>query len=304
MNTTAMLLTLGITLTALGLYVLLSPRVGEPLYHGELFHPYKYPRGNYQLQSLEGIAKEDVFFAGPEGKKLHGWFFRAPKATKTILVNHGNTGNVGDLETLLSLLLRSGASVFAFDYQGYGRSQGSPSVAGICADSVAAYEYLVNKEGIPPQTLVVYGESLGSAVSCQLVANRPCAGLILQSAFSSLTKIAYADVPVLSVYPQFLFPPPFFNSLWVLKNQKHPPLLIFHGDKDPEVPISHAKELFAYALEPKTLVVLPHTLHEDITKEDSDLFVNSVRKYLSSLDNTQAIAAPAEQPSLLAAAQR
>lgn len=278
-----MLLTLAVTVGLLALYIALSPRVGEPIYHGELFHPYKYPTGNYQLQSLVGVPKKDVFFATKDGAKLHGWFFRAPGASKTILVNHGNTGNIGDLEILLSLLLRSGASVFVFDYQGYGRSEGSPSVAGICADALSAYEYLVNEENISPQDIVIYGESLGAAVSCQTAANRPCAGLILQSAFSSMAKIAYDDVPFLRIYPQFLFPPPFFDTLSILKNGQHPPLLIFHGEKDPEVPIAQGKELFANAREPKTFVILPNTLHEDIAREDSDMFVNAIKKYLSTL---------------------
>ena len=47
---------------ALGaLYLALSPRVAVPVYKPVLFRPDRYPNGEYHLESLSGIKREDVF---------------------------------------------------------------------------------------------------------------------------------------------------------------------------------------------------------------------------------------------------
>jgi fermentation-respiration switch protein FrsA (DUF1100 family) len=281
-TTTLLLIIFASLLVLVTAYLLLSPRLSERLYHRELFNPLAYPAGNYNDNALEGIKAKDVFFQAEDGTKLHGWYFERAGASRTILLFHGNTGNLGDLQTLLCLLLRTGCSVFAFDYRGFGRSEGKPSVATICQDGLAAYDYLINQEDVPLQDVVLYGESLGASVAVQVSRARPCAAIITQSAFSSLRRAAREAVFLLGLYPQFLFPPPYLNTLAVLK-EEHSPLLILHGEKDPEISITHAEELYKYASEPKTLVRLPNTAHSDIADADAELFVKTIKKFLSSL---------------------
>lgn len=266
-------------------YLFLSPRFGERLYHRELFNPFKYPTGNYNDSALEGIKAKDIFFPSEDGTKLHAWYFERKEASKTILLFHGNTGNLGDLQTLLCLLLRTGCSVFAFDYRGFGKSEGSPSIAAVCQDGLSAYDYVINQIGVPLQDIVLYGESLGASIATQVSRVRPCAAIITQSAFSSLRRAAKEAVFILGFYPQILFPYPYLNTLVVFK-EEHSPLLILHGEKDPEIGISHAEELYAQACEPKKFVRLPNTAHSDIDKEDFELFVQTIKKFLAKLEIT------------------
>jgi fermentation-respiration switch protein FrsA (DUF1100 family) len=268
---------------ALGaLYLALSPRVAHPLYRHILFHPDKYPVGEYHVDKVVDVPKKDVFFPSLNGKILHGWYFIKPGAKKTLLFHHGNGGNLTTRLGLIEMMLESGASVLAYDYQGYGRSEGIPSVRNICEDAVAAYNYLTDVAELDPDEIVIYGESLGTGVASYLSQIVPSAGLILQSGFLSLQRIGSEHLPPLKAYPSWLFPQPNLDNLAVVK-QNHPPLLIIHGFKDVTVPFAHAEELYKHALEPKALVRLENTDHIDHYLQDYEVFCIGLSKYLNNL---------------------
>src|SRR5206468_3134820 len=103
------------------------------------------------------------------------------------------------------LMLLAGYSVLVYDYQGFGRSSGRPSVDGILSDGAAAFDYLVKERGIDPHRIVLYGESLGVSVAAHLSTIRDCGGLVLQSGFASLSRIACKHFPFLRIYPTALF---------------------------------------------------------------------------------------------------
>lgn len=270
----------------LGLYVLFSPRVAEPLYRKLMFEPLKYPRGDYRsaevIRFLAENKVQDIFVPIADGKKLHAWHFPNKGASQTIIICHGNEGNISDMSTLIKLLLTSGASVFVFDYQGYGVSDGSPSVNGICRDSLAVYDWLVKQQRLDPRSIVLYGESMGASVVCWLLQQRQVSGVILQSASTNLRRIAQETIPFLGYFPHFLFPRPYFDNISAL--QKKPcPLLVIHGIKDSIVVPQHAKNIFAAAKEPKRMALLPNTAHEEIDRRDMNYFCQAVSEFLSSL---------------------
>ena len=192
---TDMLTVIAGAVTLGAIYLGLAPRVATPLYRSMLFHPDRYPAGNYDLDSIEGISRKDVFFTSADGTRIHGWYFALPGAGKTILFHHGNAGNVSSRAPLIRLLLLAGASVLIYDYRGYGLSEGIPSVKGICDDGCAAFDYLTEVEGVNHDEIINYGESLGCAVACQVCTVRRGCALILQSGFSSLRKIGISVCP-------------------------------------------------------------------------------------------------------------
>src|SRR5262249_49557339 len=155
-------------------YILFSPRVALPFYNAMIFYPDKYPGGQYNVHDIEGIKPEDVYFSSANSKRLHGWLFRRTGGSPTVLISHGNAGNLSDRVGLCQLMLKSGASVMVYDYQGYGRSEGSPSLQGILDDGLAAYKYLIEKEHVPASQIVLLGESLGSVVAAHVANSNPC----------------------------------------------------------------------------------------------------------------------------------
>lgn len=264
------------------LYLVLSPRVAKPLYRSLLFHPSPYPGELEQPPEISGVVGKEVFFPGPAGRKLHGWFYKHVKPKFTVLLSHGNAGNITNRLQTINLLLEASTSVFIYDYQGYGKSEGTADIPEIYNDAAAAYDYVIKEESIAPEDILLYGESLGAAVSCHLSTMRKCRGMVLQSGFASLRRIAQETMPLLKIYPAWLFPANLLDSLSVLKNP-HPPVLIIHGDQDALIACDHAKDLYEAAVGPKTLLTLPNCTHNDICYISPDEFSLGLGKFLDEL---------------------
>lgn len=242
-------------------YLLFSPLVAMPFYNTCIFHPYA--TGDYNFTELAGVKKQDVFFTNSDGQTLHGWYFAKPGAKKTILFSHGNAGNITHRKEIVQLLLGSGVSVFIYDYSGYGLSHGSPSIDGCIKDAVAAYDCLTNQLKQSPSSIILYGESLGTAITAQLAQQRVCSAVILQSAFQSLPQIGREKIPLLWIYPAFMFPCNKLDTLSYVKG-KHPPLLIIHGAQDNLIPVHNADDLYAAASPERFIIKLPNAGHNDV----------------------------------------
>jgi pimeloyl-ACP methyl ester carboxylesterase len=273
-------------------YLILSPGIATPLYNGMLFYPdypTRYDASRYEFKQLQGVAKEELYIPLSDGKKLHAWFFKhsakehgGKHPDRLVIVNHGNAGNISDRAGLADDLLQLGLSVLLYDYEGYGLSDGSPSIPKICRDGLAVYDYAHEKLGYSPDRVVLYGESLGCAVACEVSKQRPSCALILESGFSSLKTIAGEKLLLLRAYPTAFFPKPRLDNLAILQ-APHPPLLLIHGELDTTVPASHSRYLFEKAAEPKRLTILPHSEHF-VAEEDNEAFMAALRSFISSLD--------------------
>ena len=166
-------------------------------------------------------------------------------------------------------------AVFAFDYRGYGRSEGVPTVEGAFADGRAAREKLAELAGIRDSDIILMGESLGGAIVLQLAAESPPSGLILQSTFSSLRDIADVHYPALS----WLVPRTKLDSAARIRTYKGP-LLQSHGTADRTIPIASAKKLFEAAQEPKSFVEIPQADHNNWITEE---YLKRMNEFIDSL---------------------
>jgi fermentation-respiration switch protein FrsA (DUF1100 family) len=261
------------------LYLVLSPRFNYALYRPLLFHPDPFDPGTDTPPVYDNCQSQELFFSRKSRGKLCGWFFKTAGADQIILFSHGNAGNVSDRNYLVELQVRAGASVFAYDYSGFGKSDGLPTIEGICDDGLAAFDYVVNELGYQPCQIITYGESLGGAVAAYLSTQRKCGGIIIQSGFESLRRIALEIFPSLSMFPEWLFPPQPLDSIGIVR-KPHPPLLIVHGVLDQVVPYEHGKAVYDAACGPKELLTLPSTGHNDISSTAPHEYVQAVRRLL------------------------
>jgi fermentation-respiration switch protein FrsA (DUF1100 family) len=271
-------------LLAAGTYCFFCPRLNYAVYEPALFHPAK----NLDLREMAppdvhgGAVAESVTFASDSGNAIRGWYYVKPNAKYTILFSHGNGGNISYRIDLVELLNNAGASVLIYDYEGYGASDGTPSVAGICKDGSAAYKFLTETKKIKADQIILYGESLGAAVTTYLASHVPCKGIILQSGFASLRRIALERYPILSIYPEAFFPEPYLDNLAIL-SKPHPPLLIIHGQKDTVVPCAHADSLYQHALAPKKMVVFPESGHSNFYTTAPEKFTQTIQAFIGAL---------------------
>jgi hypothetical protein len=165
-------------------------------------------------------------------------------------------------------------AVFMFDYRGYGRSEGVPTVEGALQDARAARARLAEHAGIKESEMMLMGESLGGAIVVQLAAESAPRALILQSTFSSLKDVADVHYPNLS----WLVPPAKLNSAAQI-GRFHGPLLQSHGTADQTIPLSLGEKLFESANEPKTFMRITGADHNNWLTDDYlrqlDAFITS-----------------------------
>ena len=230
-----------------------------------------------------GLAPERVEIPSGDGVTLVAWVIRAPArdtAGRWLLICHGNAGNLSDSgrPEHYAGLRALGLNLLAFDYRGYGESGGSPSEAGLYRDAEAAYGYLRDTLGVPPERIVLFGHSLGSAVAVELATRVPAAGLVLEGALMSV--IARAQ----EVYP-------YVPVRWIARSRYASidrigrlrlPKLFLHARADEVIPLAHGRRLFDAASPPKTFVVLAGG-HGDAFEVDSAVYFGAIDRFLQGL---------------------
>ena len=239
-----------------------------------------FPTSEIEMTPADvGLEYEDVSFPTANGNLLHGWFVPG-SGNGTWLWFHGNAGNVSHRVTEMALLhQRLGVNLLIFDYQGYGRSQGTPSEAETYQDARAALAYLRQYHGSKPGPVVYYSHSLGTAIAVELAMEHPPSGLVLVSPFTSVSDMASRAFPWL---PVSRFLRNHYNTLDRIPNVSSP-LLVLHGAEDELVPLSHGERIFQAAEEPKSFQALPQTGHNDTFQAGGEAYWNAIEAFLEGL---------------------
>ena len=263
-------------IAAIALAALYAALVGVlALNQRALLYPRSTGRAAVSAAGLAGFA--DVTIATADGERIVAWWKPPEPGRATLLYFHGNGGSLLNRRDRARLLTADGRGLLLVSYRGYSGSTGSPTEEGLREDARAAYAWLA--ERVEPRRIVLYGESLGSAVAVHLAAERPVGGVILDAPFTSATDVArlhywYAPVDLL------LFDR--HRSVEAIGGLKAP-LLVLHGDRDGIVPIDLGERLFDAAPEPKRFVRLPGVDHVS-TLEGGGL--GPVRDFLAAVETS------------------
>jgi len=194
-----------------------------------------------------------------DGLELFAWYKAAKNNLKTIVYFHGNAGHIGHRVPLIRPYLDAGYGVLLVEYRGYGSNPGIPSEQGLYEDARAAMNYLLTHQ-VKPNQIVLFGESLGTAVAIQMATEFPIAILVLRSPYTSLSDVAAYHYKFLPVR-------------WLLKDryesinlisQVHAPLLVIHGLQDKIIPVQFVTPLLNAANTPKQRVFLEKARHNQM----------------------------------------
>jgi hypothetical protein len=243
--------------------------------HRQVYQPFaRLETTGHEL----GRPFEDATFGASDGVKLNGWFFPAdtnsPRAPLAFLICHGNAGNISHRLGHVAALLQTGASVFVFDYRGYGRSEGRPDEPGTYLDAQAAHAWLRQK-GFAGTNIVAIGESLGGGVASELAVREPLGGLVLLCTFTSVADLGAEWFPWLPVR--------WFGSIKYDTRAKLPrlrlPVVVIHSRADTLIRFPHAERNFAVANEPKLLWEIAGD-HNDFIEVGREQYVAGVEKFL------------------------
>lgn len=196
-----------------------------------------------------GLDYEDVFFQAEDGTALTGWLIPGPPEAPLVLFCMGNAGNISHRLETIQMLHELGVAVFIFNYRGYGQSEGQPSEKGLYLDVNAAMQEVL-KRGWQTDQIVIFGRSLGAAVGLEAALRFSPGGLIMESAFTSITAMGRHHYPLLNLFLGWLIDAQFDNLGKI--SSLNTPLLLIHGTNDQICPPEMAETLYAKAPEPKT----------------------------------------------------
>lgn len=180
------------------------PKLYAHAFNSELIYPRGLPAGS---RTEEGVPKptqfgisdyDDLKIPTPDGETLHAYFIRPANRRYakplTFLMFHGNAGNIGHRVPIARVLQDTlGCNVLMLEYRGYGLSTGTPDENGLMTDAQTGLDWIRNREETKDTKIVIYGQSLGGAVSIKLAARNQragdIAGLILENTFTSIRKL-------------------------------------------------------------------------------------------------------------------
>jgi len=247
-----------------------------------IYFPQKYPQGAYdQARSIPNMR--DCWIKTDDSVKIHAWFAPAESAKATLVISHGNAGNISHRYLLLRSLQRHGFNALMYDYRGYGRSEGTPNENGIYKDGLAAYDYAVTLPEAKPGRVILWGTSLGGAVAIDVATQRQVAALILESTFTSAADVACVVYPFLPV--QF-FMHTKLNSIEKITTLTIP-ILVIHGAHDSIVPIGLGRKLYNAANEPKDFYEILNADHNDTFFIGGDEYFARIDRFVASITHQQ-----------------
>jgi len=202
-----------------------------------------------------GLEYEDVWLTNKLGTRIHAWWLPCENARFTLLFSHGNGGNISHRMESFLIFNELGVSVLIYDYSGYGQSDGDPSEEGTRADARSAWDWLVDEQNIKPDSIILFGRSLGGTITAGLAGDLAAdgvspAGLVLESAFTSVPDMGAYIYPWLPVRQLAKYQ---YNAVADLSEVRLP-ALFGHSQDDDIVPYALGRNLYESYQGPKSFL--------------------------------------------------
>ena len=201
-----------------------------------LYHPGE----NNYLDDKAQFSYKEVLIEVDQDIKLKSWLIdKDLEKYKTLVFFHGNAGNLSNRIYKLNELSKLKLNYLIFAYRGFNGNKGKPYEAGLYKDAENVINWLKSKN-IVENNIILYGESLGTAIAIHTAQMKNFAGIILEAPFTSMVTLGQKYYPIFPV--KFLLNDK-YESLKKIKNVKSP-VLVMHGKKDKIVPFKMGLEIY------------------------------------------------------------
>ncbi|MCF6323275.1 MAG: alpha/beta hydrolase [Gammaproteobacteria bacterium] len=237
------------------------------------FHPDKV--NVIAIENLPPSVKE-ITITTEDQVKITSLYLPSTGSKKLLIYFHGNAGNIYHRMPGLLHLQKIGFNIIGASYRGYGKSEGSPSEAGIYLDGKAVYQYAIEELDFSAENIIILGRSIGSTVAVDLAQNKKLHGLILVSPLSNGKEQAKASgLGLISAFAGDAF-----DNLTKIDNLNSP-LLVIHGTQDRVVPFSMGEAIFNRAKTEKIFIKIDGAGHNDLQNAYSKEYWTPIFQFMN-----------------------
>jgi len=238
----------------------------------------------YPIKKVEqtNYSHENIFFTSLDGKKLNGWYVKPKDGKPTILFSHGNGGNICYFFDMLIPLAEKGYGIFIYDYRGYGNSEGFPYENGLYNDLRSAKKFLNTEKKTSDKDIILWGLSLGGAVTSKIANEGDFKAVILQNTFTNIKdvgKYTLKKVTKIKGAEHLVSLIPFFQNFNTYDRigKITEPLLIIHSAHDEMIPFIMSSKLH-YKNHYSTLILVQNKDGHNDYEHSLPLIINYIER--------------------------
>ena len=222
-----------------------------------IFHPAALPE---EYQYNFPVPFREINLAVTKEKKISIIQFKVPDTLSrgVVLYFHGNMQNINRYAGFASDITRNNYEVWMIDYPGFGKSTGKRSEKIIYEDALQLYQ--MARARYSPDSIILYGRSIGAGVASQLASVRDCKTLILEAPYYSLGALArqYFFIYPVAAMSEYTFPVyRYFEKISI-------PIYIFHGTDDEVIPYKNALRLMDLKKNNVELITIKKGKHNNL----------------------------------------
>ena len=242
-------------------------------------------RGETETPARLGIRYHALTITTADDVRIAAWQLEPDESKADIVYFHGNGGNLSLWLPVFATFHSFGYRVLAFDYRGYGTSEGSPTEQGVIRDAEAVVRHVASARALSAgddsrrRPLIYWGRSLGGPVAAAAARVVAPDALVLESTFPDKASVIRWN-PVLRIFN--LFSSYRFDTLGALDGFDRP-VLVVHGDADTVIPYALGQELFERLNARKRFVTLRNADHNDLFDARNEAYWTPLRAFIDSL---------------------